>query len=101
MSGYLPLVGLVAPPPASYLSYSNPYMTDAAHMLTMNSSRDASLPGNGQVLVGGERRDSRHMKSVPPWFIFSNNRSEKVRDCLVFNRIECYNLYVCVAVSVD
>ena len=98
---YFPLVGLVAPPPAnvvapppshhrhphhhhpaaSYLSYSNPYSTSEPHLLPMNSSYDGSGRGYGgsrSVSMDESRRDSKQMRSVPPWFIFSNNRSEKV-----------------------
>lgn len=80
IQGYFPFVSLVAPPnPASYLSYNNPYTTDA-HVMSMNSSYNNSR-GRGncsRVVLDESRRDSKHMRSVPPWFIFSNNRSEKV-----------------------
>lgn len=79
----LPLVGLMAPPPnhpASYLSYSNPYMSDSHLAMSGGSFSDSSSCRNVGVGDGNARKEAaRHMGSVPPWFIFSNNRSEKVR----------------------
>ena len=87
MSGYLPVVGLMPPPtnhPASYLSYNGPYSPDT-QLVSINASYDSSGRSNSRMVVDESARDnsirdhSRHMTSVPPWFIFSNNRSEKVR----------------------
>lgn len=77
IQGYFPFVSLVAPPtnPAAYLS---PYPPDT-HFVSMNSSGgDASGRNCSQLVFDEGRRDAKQMKSVPPWFIFSNNRSEKV-----------------------
>lgn len=94
---YLPLVGLMAPPP-NYLSYSNPYISDT-HIVAMSSSGSDT---SGQACGQGEEGTRRHMGSVPPWFIFSNNRSEKVsyncvqyEECATPHHSEIY-IRVCV-----
>lgn len=92
MSGYLPIVGLMAPPtnPASYLSYNGPYSPDT-QLVSINASYDSSGRSNSRMVVDESARDNsiRHMTSVPPWFIFSNNRSEKVRSssCQIGNAL--------------
>ncbi len=101
---YFPFVGLMAPPPpppTSYLSYaaSTPYLHQQHHhapppssdrhhhaphhhVVAMNNSSydssSASLSHSRMVLDDSSRRDNKQLQSVPPWFIFSNNRSEKV-----------------------
>ena len=75
--GYFPLVsGLMPPPPAgTYLQY-NPY---SPKLMTFGSSSgggsstDSSGRSTNSLDEGGKQ-----IQSVPPWFIFSNNRSEKV-----------------------
>ena len=50
----------------------------------MDISGYGGKAGNNSSSSGGRGKDNKQMRSVPPRFIFSNYRSEKVRELWVF-----------------
>ena len=95
---YLPFMNLVAPTPpntATYLPYSS-YPPSMHHLMAFNKnsceieSSSSGRSSSSQVSIDEEKRDKKQLQSVPPWFIFSNNRSEKV------SLLPSFSMCICV-----
>lgn len=84
--GYYPIVNFI-PSRNPYIPYCSPesyphhHHHHTQHMMSphdTSAGRLTAIAANATLSEEGRQQEKKKLKSVPPWFIFSNNRSEKV-----------------------
>ncbi len=74
---YLPYMGLLPSPTPNYLSYSTYPSGTQFVSFNRGNPETSGVASNSRATINEGNRENQ-LQSVPPWFIFSNNRSQKV-----------------------